>query len=120
LAHTIEAISGNDIKRVKCNTCQGTHQFRPNAPGVSSTKSKVKVKSLAASKTKSKSSDFKNLLEGKDLTKALVYNWKYHFSKGDLVNHTSFGLGIVVEEKDVHKIEVLFEEGARLLVHART
>lgn len=118
LAHTIEAVLDNKIKRVKCNTCNGSHQFRDTEPGSQKIKKTLKSKANGL-KTKSKPSDLVNLLHGKDLSKALMYNIKSHFSKGDLVNHTAFGLGVVVDERDVNKIEVLFEEGAKLLVHAR-
>jgi cytochrome c5 len=33
LAHTIEAIAQDSIKRVSCNTCHGTHQYKSQAPG---------------------------------------------------------------------------------------
>ena len=38
---------------------------------------------------------------------------------GDLVQHPSFGLGVATANKDGSKIEVLFEEGPKVLVHCR-
>jgi hypothetical protein len=50
---------------------------------------------------------------------ALSYRISDKFSKGMVINHAVFGIGVVVEEKDTTKIEVLFESGAKLLIHAR-
>lgn len=118
LAHTIEAVAAGIIKRVMCNTCRGKHQFKGDLPGVK--KSRPSLKSTPAGKSRSKASDFERLLSGKDRDNAAPYSVRAHFSKGDVINHATFGKGIVVEDKDVQKIEVLFETGPKILVHART
>ena len=50
---------------------------------------------------------------------AKKYSPKDTFKPGDLVQHPSFGLGVATALKDATKIEVLFEEGAKVLVHGR-
>jgi hypothetical protein len=115
LAHTIEAIAHGVIKRVQCNTCKGTHQFKANSAPVN----KMALPKAMSLKSKSKASDFAKLLNGKDLAKVSSYSISRQFCKGDLINHAKFGLGVVVEEKDITKIEVLFESGPKILVHAR-
>jgi hypothetical protein len=122
LAHTIEAIAGGTLKRVQCNTCRGKHQYKANAPGTKAEKKPtlgLKSKNLTP-KSKSKASDFTRLLSGKDPSSAPSYSVSRHFVRGDVMNHATFGVGVVVEEKDVSKIEVLFATGAKILVHART
>lgn len=116
LAHTIEAMASGSIKRVQCNTCHGKHQFKAHEPG--STKLMPLIKTNIP-KSKSKASDYAKLLHGKDLSKASFYTISHHFSKGDIINHNQFGLGVVVDQKDLSKIEVLFESGPKILVHAR-
>jgi hypothetical protein len=117
LAHTIDAIASGVIKRVQCNTCKGTHQFKSNEPGAKKISPVLKTKAL--SKNKSKASDYSKLLEGKNLAHALSYSSFHQFVKGDVINHSKFGLGVVVEAKDISKIEVLFESGPKILIHAR-
>lgn len=116
LAHTIEAVALGVIKRVHCNTCGGKHQFKASEPGV---KAPSKAKASTAPKNKSKASDFSRLVSGKDLTRAIPYKTTRRFSKGELMNHSTFGVGVVVDEKDMSKIEVLFEAGPKVLIHAR-
>lgn len=118
LAHTIEAIAAGAIKRVQCNTCHGKHQFKSSEPGTTSRTSPAS-KSAAAPKSKSKASDYARLLTGKDLSKASGYAISRHYAKGEVISHSKFGVGVVVEEKDTTKIEVLFESGPKILIHAR-
>jgi hypothetical protein len=117
LAHTIEAISDGSIKRVQCNTCRGKHQYKSSEPGAKPLRSRLK--STASSKTKAKASDLERLMRGKDADQALPYNGKRRFVKGDLINHSVFGLGVVIEERDTQKIEVLFSSGSKILIHGR-
>ena len=117
LAHTIEAVAASVIKRVQCNTCHGKHQFKASEPG--SSKNTPTIKSANPPKNKSRSSDYARLLAGKDLSKASGYMISKHFAKGDLISHSLFGFGVVVEAKDMTKIEVLFESGPKVLIHNR-
>lgn len=118
LAHTIEAVADGLIKRVECNTCRGKHQFKSCEPGT--VKPSLFLKPTAKEKpNKSKASDYSRLLSGKDLSKAAGYTISQHFVRGDVIHHTKFGVGVVVDEKDLSKIEVLFECGPKILIRAR-
>lgn len=119
LAHTIEAISAGQIKRVQCNTCRGKHQYKNAEPGTKIVKKGAKTSSSASAKGRSKVSDLARLMRGKHPEQAAPYNTKTHFVKGDLVEHTVFGLGVVVDQRDAQKIEVLFPSGSKVLIHAR-
>lgn len=120
LAHTIEAIADGTIKRVQCNTCRGKHQYKSSAPGeASESKSSRAIKAKAPVKNKSKASDFTRLMTGKDALLAKSYKATLRFKKGEVINHTLFGVGVVVDEKDATKIEVLFATGSKTLIHAR-
>ncbi len=122
LAHTIEAVAQNVIKRVQCNTCRGKHQFKEHEPGqqVKKTSSaSAPKKSDKPSKAKSKPQDFSRLVRNRGLDVALPYSIRKQFTRGDLINHVQFGMGVVVDQKDAQKIEVLFETGPKILVHAR-
>lgn len=117
LAHTIEAVVHGNIKRVQCNTCRGKHQYKGSEPGTIRTAVLPKGRS-ASPKKKSRICDFSRVIKGKDLSTASGYSITCHFTKGELIDHQKFGLGVVVDEKDSTKIEVLFESGPRVLVRA--
>ncbi len=124
LAHTIEAISNGTIKRVVCNTCKGKHQYKAKAPNSGTdTVAKPKVSSAKEAKIKlselAKSNSYLKLIKSKDLAQGLNYSIKSRFNKGDLLIHQSFGIGVVIEDKETQKIEVLFETGAKILAHNR-
>lgn len=119
LAHTIEAIASGIIKRVQCNTCKGKHQFKDGEPGQTVKKTTSSPKADKAPKARSKAGDFTRLLRNRTPDVALPYSVKKQFVRGDLINHIQFGVGVVVDQKDVQKIEVLFETGPKILVHAR-
>lgn len=122
LAHTIEAVLGSVIKRVVCNTCKGKHQYKACAPN---TIVNDKVKSTSNSKTSKKvDTDIKNgsynkLIKDKNEQHAIAYSIKSKLVKGDLIKHQIFGLGVVIEDKEACKIEVLFENGLKILAHNR-
>ena len=114
LAHTVESVVGGRITRVHCNTCNGQHAHRakpPAAPGT--TKPRVRRD------TEPKPPNYANLLKGRDPAKARKYATTDRFAVGDLINHATFGLGLVTLLKDVNKIEVVFSEGPKVLLHRR-
>ena len=41
------------------------------------------------------------------------------FAPGELIRHSSFGLGVVVAERDSVKIDVHFPDGPKVLLHGR-
>lgn len=46
------------------------------------------------------------------------YNIKTHLNVGDVVNHKTFGLGFVMADGGLNKVEILFEIGRKLLITA--
>lgn len=112
LAHTVEAVAKGRITRVHCNTCNGQHAYRAKPPGTStrarSTKSAVP-----------RPPDYASLLRGRDVAAAKAYAPTERFAEGDVIRHATFGPGVVTARKDVNKIEVIFEDGPKVLIHRR-
>lgn len=50
------------------------------------------------------------------LATAKEYKASERFNQGDIVNHKSFGVGFVVAENGLNKLEILFRSGRKLLV----
>lgn len=121
LAHTVEAMVESKITRVHCNTCRGQHAYRPEAPGAA-TKSGAAPRRSASKKAADatpKRSEYETLLRGRTGDKARTYATSERFAPGELIKHASFGLGVVVAERDSVKIDVAFPDGPKVLMHGR-
>lgn len=121
LAHTIEAMVGDRIKRVHCNTCNTQHMYKGHAPG----EGPVRARAPAGDGPRrppgplTRASDYDELMKGRDPANVRKYSPKDKYAPGDLVGHPSFGLGVTTQIKDSTKVEVLFKDGPRVLVHGR-
>ncbi len=121
LAHTIEAVVDGRITRVHCNTCHGQHAFRPTPPGEAADAARSgsrPARPRAAQKT-SKTSRYEELVRGREGAAARPYAISEHFAESDLLQHPTFGLGLVTAVKEANKIDVLFADGPRTLAHNR-
>lgn len=115
LAHTILAMVGTKIARVRCNTCGGDHAFR-SAPGTTArTPSAARPKKERVEKVVI---SFQQQLEGKDLSQAPVYSPKQRFQVDQIISHPTFGYGIVTAVRN-DKVDVAFKAQQKTLIHAR-
>jgi hypothetical protein len=64
--------------------------------------------------------DWDDLMSMADMDGVLPYAMKGTFTRGEVIRHKAFGLGIVVREMGVGKIQVSFRDGVRLLVCNRS
>ena len=113
LDHTIVALKGATIAKVKCKTCGSTHKFRDPADA-------PKTKTPRANKsngTKSSAEDRweAGMAEGKG--KARDYSMAAKYRVGDIVDHDHFGKG-VVRKLYMNKCDVLFKDKERLMASA--
>src|SRR5207248_1774154 len=94
LNHVIVAKVGEVIKKVKCLTCGSEHVYRPHPP-----KTRAGGKGGKAS-GQIRASDYELLIKGRDLAKAKKYKTNLPFVKNDVIDHSTFGIGVVVREKE--------------------
>lgn len=122
LAHTIIAMVGEKVVKVKCNTCDGEHQYRGVQP-------LVKVQSFAAPRRASPGAaprpraaatvtSWEDRFAGKDLSRAKKYSPRETFAVDDVVDHPTFGLGLVTAVRG-DKVEVAFKQQDKTLVHGK-
>ena len=118
LAHTIMAMSKNLPAKVKCNTCNSEHKYRTKQSGISKPKS-AKSKSPARKiKTQEANyNDYMSRLTDYDLTRVKMYSMDGSYKKDEIIEHSKFGVGIVLSLIQNNKIEMLFKDGPRVLVH---
>ena len=122
--HIIVALSGDEVKRVECQSCGGHHNYR-------------KPKSAAAAAPAAKAKTTKKKAPGEKRTKASAHHvpdletWdaaiktgspkvkRYEqdgvFQAGEIIDHHKFGMG-KVEDVLRNKMKVAFREGAKLLL----
>ncbi|QRO02259.1 hypothetical protein JRI60_26200 [Archangium violaceum] len=128
LAHTILAMVGTKIARVRCNTCGGDHAYR-SAPGTTDRPSPAsRASSGGGSSTRapraSKSSEekviisFEEQLAGKDIANAPKYSPKDTYQVDQVIHHPTFGLGLVTAVRG-DKVDITFKSETKTLVHGR-
>ena len=127
LAHTILAMVGPKIIKVRCNTCGNEHQFRGSQPLMKSS-SPVKAASSTSAAKKSAAAkprsavvtiSWEEQFAGKDISQARKYSPRETFKIDDVVDHPTFGLGLVRAVRG-DKIEVGFKQEDKVLVHGKT
>lgn len=113
LNHTIVALVDEFPKKAKCKTCNGNHNYRSEEP---------KAKTPGGTR-RTKKTDFENqmakLEEGYDFSKAKKYSMKGNFKKEQIIEHSDFGIGFILNVPESKKVEILFKDGPKLLVQNR-
>lgn len=118
LAHTILAMVGTKIARVRCNTCNGDHAMR-SAPGAARSATPRAPKASAHTpKSERVVISFEQRLSEKDTGAARTYSPRERFAVDELVRHPTFGIGIVTAVR-VDKIDIDFKAAQKTLVHGR-
>ena len=111
-------MSKNLPVKVKCNTCNSQHKYRTKQSGISKPKS-AKSKSPARKiKTQEANyNDYISRLTDYDLTRVKMYSMDGSYKKDEIIEHSKFGVGIVLSLIQNNKIEMLFKDGPKVLIH---
>lgn len=125
LAHTILAMVGSSIARVRCNTCGGDHAFRgqkgvkdpAKAPASRATKApkSTATRSTGGSKTVI---SFDELLAERSGRPPVQYSPRRTFEVDDVVSHPTFGMGFVSGVRG-DKVDITFRGDVKTLIHGR-
>ena len=112
LAHIIVAHKTGDsgpVAKCECKTCRKIHSYRiPKGPeGVA--KERKKRSKRATVETVPCSVEWREQLSNTESPSQQSYSIKASFNTGDVLDHHTFGVGIVQKSMDSTKIEVLFE-----------
>jgi hypothetical protein len=116
-------MKANAPQKVMCKTCKATHTYKD--PSAAKTKTPI-AKIAKKAKTKSngrKVTESVGELWNKAMSKATNapqdYSMKASFQTGDVIVHPTFGNGIVEKLIDNNKIEILFQDDYRTLMHKK-
>jgi hypothetical protein len=118
LAHTIVAMVGSKVVKVKCNTCGSDHQYRGEQPLVKAQSFATPKKSAGKSSAPAHRTTWDDRLRAKDLSRARRYSPQLTFVMDEVVDHPTFGLGIVTHVRG-DKVDISFKQKDLTLVHGR-
>lgn len=129
LGHRIVALIEGTPKRVVCLTCNSTHNYRAPKSAAAKTTKRVSVTKSSTSKAKregatsksaaSHAEDWEKRFAGVAETALKRYSMELTFAEGDLIVHKKFGEGYVAQVDDDGKVQVMFRDQPRTLIHGR-
>ncbi|HJL40960.1 MAG TPA: hypothetical protein RMG48_06615 [Myxococcales bacterium LLY-WYZ-16_1] len=123
LAHTIVAMVGDKVARVKCNTCQKEHSYRaPDSPSEATAAKRRAERKKAQAEAMNRLTtpeEYEQIAQSVDLTQAQKYSMKMDLDLQAVVDHPKFGIGIVTELREGGKAAVAFPDGGKVLVYGR-
>jgi len=102
--------AGGVVQRVKCHTCGSEHKYRPDKKRATRKPSKKSISTQEVDSTKT----FEKLAEKFKEKKPLPYSMSGSFKNDDVIDHKTFGMGIVTGAS-YDKMEVAFSDGPRIL-----
>lgn len=120
--HVVLAHTSSTTAKIKCEICSSTKAYSlPKAQTktgkpLTGAAAKRREQSLSSRKS-SHRHEYEMLMEGSNAD-AMNYNMKSKFEKNSKLQHPKFGLGVIKEAMN-DKIEVVFEDEVRTLVHNR-
>ncbi|MEW6667903.1 MAG: hypothetical protein AB1512_22055 [Thermodesulfobacteriota bacterium] len=116
LVHTIVAVHGDKVVRVLCRTCKKEHAYRVPMELRAAAKKERSAKGRSPRKGRSAAAEWETAMERMRAVPAKPYAMDGLFEAGEKLDHPVFGLGIVKRLIGSDKMEVLFEEGTKVLV----
>lgn len=122
LAHIIVTMkSVTEPDKVMCKTCKSTQSFKdPSAKKKKTSVERViKAKRTGGRKSTETVGELWNKAINKMTGSSKEYSMKSSFQMGDVIEHPTFGQGVVEKLIDDNKIEVLFQDDYRTLMHRK-
>jgi hypothetical protein len=127
LNHRIVAMVGEKVVRVECNTCGGVHNYYPPPaakPAVGRTVTRsggtarpaaTAARSARKDPAEAEREEWSALRPSMQIDQAAGYDLNGSYRADTLLNHPVFGLGIVKQVIPPNKMQVLFQDGIKLL-----
>ena len=117
LGHHIAKLTGPRISRVECSVCKDTHAYRKAQPKVSINATPAQKLAVANRKKAQAAASFEAVMQQFDSSGAQPYALASVFEANDFIEHKTFGTGKVLRTLAGNKVEVMFKEGSKILVH---
>ena len=116
--HTVLAHTSNTTAKLKCEVCGKTSSWK--LPSTAASKKRATAAAGPSPRARNSHREQWQQLVGNDTTSAEVaYNLKNKFEPNTLLKHPKFGRGYI-KSTQPDKIEVVFEDEVKMLMHNRT
>ena len=126
LAAAIVAKVGSKIVKVQCKTCKKERAYKApkgiTEPGMAPPPKAPRKRAAASEevKTVSVEAEWTRLMnEGATKANRVKYTTKSQLKLGDIVQHPTFGDGVVTRIAHPDKAEIIFQTDVKLLIHSR-
>jgi hypothetical protein len=128
LNHRVIAVVGKNVKKVQCLTCGSDHKYHPPRNEGPEEKESPPKRTQAFGRTSAKIDRGAGRARGEWATfmkemppdsTPKPYRMSESYKPGEFLTHPTFGTGRVSEILGVEKIEVVFEEGRKVLLANR-
>ena len=106
--HVIVAMVDSKPVDVQCNTCNGSHRYRQPTP-------LPKAVKPTSGPSLVKEEEWTELRTAVNKVTAKDYAMDREYRVGAVINHPSFGLGLVKRVVGSCKMEVLFDDGKKMM-----
>ncbi len=126
LGHRIIAMVGGQPKRVICQTCGSQHNYRAPKSGPTAVRRRdnggAKTSSTPRVTNKAKAeaerlNEWESRIAGQRVDAFTRYSMDQRFSVDQLVLHSKFGEGYVLDVLEDGKVAIMFRDGPRTLAH---
>jgi hypothetical protein len=116
--HVITSIEEEKMDKLMCNTCNAYHRYRKPKGEIAETVGAKATKKTEEKpvKRRTRRDKWTRLLDDTQSESAIDYVMETNYEVATAINHSTFGLGVVKNIIDSRKIEVLFHDGAKILV----
>ncbi len=114
--HEILSMKDGHADKVQCTLCNHQRKYRP--PAVQKTvEERLLIKNTEArrSQNATQRKQWETLSQSMDRTKALHYSMAETYKSKTIVDHPVFGLGQVQRVLGSQKVEILFEDGVKIM-----
>ncbi len=108
-AHIIVSLADEGPGMVQCTVCNREHKYRPP------TAARKPAARRTVDPKEAERQEWQELQPTMNTAKATDYSMDASYKVNALINHPKFGLGVVQRVVGPQKIEVLFEDGRKMM-----
>lgn len=115
--HMVLAHTSATTAKIECEVCHSRKSFSLPKPGSEARKAKAAGVKIAARKT-SHTGEYELRSQKNAAKEAIAFNIKTTFKDDQKISHPKFGIGFV-QKAHTDKIDVIFSDEVKSLVHSR-
>lgn len=109
IEHLVIQVTGGEPDMVECGLCSSQHKYRPPTASPNPAVRQAGLRKTAERK------EWQRLRPSMDKVKAADYSMVRSYKVKTLIDHPVFGLGVVMKMAGPQKIEILFEDGIKIM-----